>query len=71
MSMTISQIKAAEGRARVNLVRAYRSGRMSFSDLQRKTSLVGDGRRWQLTNLSSVLGAMGAAFGNRVQRGER
>ena len=71
MNTTISQIKAAEGRARMNLVRAYRAGRMSFLDLQRRTSVVGNGNQWRLTNLGSVLGAMGATRGNRVHRGER
>ena len=71
MNATISQIKAAEGRSRMNLVRAYRRGRMSFSDLQRRTSIVGDGGRWQLINLGSVLEAMGAASANRVHRGGR
>lgn len=71
MNSTISQIKAAEGRARMNLMRAYRSGRMSFSDFQRKVSVVGDGSRWTLLNLPSVVEAMGSAHRHGARRGNR
>ena len=71
MNTTCTQIKAAEGRARVRLVRDYRRGTMSFADLQRKASLVGDGSRWTLLNLSSVVQAMSSAHRCGAHRGNR
>jgi len=55
-ALRFSEIKAQEARQR-RLVMKQRGSRSALA-YQRKVSLVGDGAKWQITNLRQVAAAM-------------
>jgi len=55
---TFESLKRAEARARMASLRRARKSRRAALAEQRRTSLVGGGSKWRITNLASVLRAM-------------
>jgi hypothetical protein len=53
-----SEVKAKEANRRLATVRQARKGLRSAASLQRRSSLVGGGAKWRITNLRQVAGAM-------------
>jgi hypothetical protein len=53
------QLKQEEGRQRMADLRRARKSRRAALLEQRRVSLVGDAGKWRITNLASVLRAMG------------
>lgn len=69
MASLFAQMKAAEGRDRMRLARTAHRRRASVTRLNRAISMIGDGSRWKLQNLTSVIAAM--AVGRRGSHGVR
>jgi hypothetical protein len=53
-----SEVKEKEANRRLTTVRQARKGLCSAAALQRRSSLVGGGAKWRITNLRQVAGAM-------------
>ena len=53
-----SEVKEKEAKRRLATVQQARKGLRSAAVLQRRSSLVGGGARWRITNLRQVAGAM-------------
>jgi hypothetical protein len=55
--MTFSQIKEQEANQRMQLIRQARKSKRAARALQRRVSLIGQGK-WRMTNLAEVANAM-------------
>ena len=53
-----SEVKENEANRRLATVRQARKGLRSAAALQHRSSLVGGGAKWRITNLRQVAGAM-------------
>ena len=53
-----SEVKENEANRRLATVRQARKGLRSAAALQNRSSLVGGGAKWRITNLRQVAGAM-------------
>jgi len=56
--MSISQLKQQEARSRMTAVRKARRSPKTAAALQRRSSLVGAGAKWHITNLNQVANAI-------------
>jgi hypothetical protein len=54
--MTFNQIKEHEASQRMQVIRQARKSKRSAQALQRRVSLIGQGR-WRITNLTEVAGS--------------